>query len=71
VDIKTINEMIQRESAFVESLTSEVGKVIVGQKNMVDRLLIGILKPWRRLSMLNSNASNLHRTCCLRILSER
>jgi MoxR-like ATPase len=43
VDIKTINEMIQRESAFVESLTSEVGKVIVGQKNMVDRLLIGIL----------------------------
>jgi MoxR-like ATPase len=43
VDIKTINEMIQRESAFVESLTSEVGKVIVGQKNMVDRLLIGVL----------------------------
>jgi len=43
VDIKSINEMIQRESAFVESLTSEVGKVIVGQKNMVDRLLIGLL----------------------------
>jgi MoxR-like ATPase len=43
VDIKTINEMIQRESAFVESLTSEVGKVIVGQKHMVDRLLIGLL----------------------------
>jgi len=43
VDIKTINEMIQRESAFVESLTSEVGKIIVGQKNMVDRLLIGLL----------------------------
>jgi MoxR-like ATPase len=43
VDIKTINEMIQRESAFVELLTSEVGKVIVGQKNMVDRLLIGML----------------------------
>jgi MoxR-like ATPase len=43
VDIKTINEMIQRESAFVDSLTSEVGKVIIGQKNMVDRLLIGML----------------------------
>jgi MoxR-like ATPase len=43
VDIKTINEMIQRESAFVDSLTSEVGKIIVGQKNMVDRLLIGML----------------------------
>jgi len=43
VDIKTINEMIQRESAFVDNLTSEVGKAIVGQKNMVDRLLIGLL----------------------------
>ena len=43
MDIKTINEMIQRESSFVESLTSEVGKIIVGQKNMVDRLIIGML----------------------------
>jgi MoxR-like ATPase len=43
VDIKTINEMIQRESAFVDNLTTEVGKVIVGQKQMVDRLLIGLL----------------------------
>jgi MoxR-like ATPase len=43
VDIKTINEMIKRESAFVETLTSEVGKVIIGQKHMIDRLLIGLL----------------------------
>ncbi|MBM4159701.1 MAG: MoxR family ATPase [Ignavibacteria bacterium] len=43
VDIKTINEMIQRESAFVDTLCTEVGKVIVGQKQMVDRLLIGLL----------------------------
>jgi len=43
VDIKTINEMIKRESAFVDTLTGEVGKVIVGQKGMVDRLLIGLL----------------------------
>jgi MoxR-like ATPase len=43
VDIKTINEMIQRESAFVDTLTNEVSKVIVGQKQMVDRLLIGLL----------------------------
>lgn len=35
--------MIQRESAFVDSLTSEVSKVIVGQKTMVERLLIGLL----------------------------
>jgi len=43
VDIKTINEMIQRESAFVDTLTTEVAKVIVGQKQMVERLLIGLL----------------------------
>jgi MoxR-like ATPase len=43
VDIKTINEMIQRESAFVDTLTGEVGKMIVGQKYMVERLLIGLL----------------------------
>jgi MoxR-like ATPase len=43
VDIKTINEMIQRESAFVDTLTTEVAKVIIGQKQMVDRLLIGLL----------------------------
>ena len=42
-DIKAINEKIQRESAFVDLLTLEVGKVIVGQKNMVERLLIGLL----------------------------
>src|SRR5512137_854059 len=35
--------MIQRESAFVDTLSTEVSKVIVGQKNMVDRLLIGLL----------------------------
>jgi len=43
VDIKTLNEMISRESAFVDTLTAEVGKVIVGQRSMVDRLLIGLL----------------------------
>ena len=43
MDIKTINELINRESAFVETLTAEIGKVIVGQRNMIDRLLIGLL----------------------------
>jgi MoxR-like ATPase len=43
VDIKSINEMIQRESAFVDNLTAEISKVIVGQKAMVERLLIGLL----------------------------
>ena len=43
VDIRELNEKIQRESAFVDLLTSEMDKVIVGQKSMVERLLIGLL----------------------------
>ena len=43
VDIKAINEKIEKESAFVELLTLEINKVIVGQKRMVERLLIGLL----------------------------
>jgi len=42
-DIREINELIQRESSFVDLLTMEIGKVIVGQKHMVERLLIGLL----------------------------
>ncbi|WP_242134676.1 AAA family ATPase [Aestuariivivens marinum] len=43
IDIKTINEKIEKESAFVDLLTLEMNKVIVGQKYMVERLLIGLL----------------------------
>ncbi|MCK6559835.1 AAA family ATPase [candidate division KSB1 bacterium] len=43
VDIQAINEKIRRESAFVEMLTKEISKVIVGQKYMVERLLVGLL----------------------------
>jgi MoxR-like ATPase len=43
VDIKTINEKIEKESAFVDLLMLEMNKVIVGQKHMVERLLIGLL----------------------------
>ena len=43
VDIKAINEKIEKESAFIDLLTLEIKKVIVGQKDMVDRLLIALL----------------------------
>lgn len=43
VDIKAINEKIERESAFIDLLVLEMNKVIVGQKHMVERLLIGLL----------------------------
>ena len=42
-DIKALNDKIQKESAFVDLLTMEMDKVIVGQKHMVERLLIGLL----------------------------
>jgi len=43
IDIKSINEKIEKESAFVDLLTLEMNKVIVGQKHMIERLLIGLL----------------------------
>ena len=42
-DLKELNEKIQRESAFVDLLQMEVSKVIIGQKYMIDRLLVGLL----------------------------
>ena len=43
VDIKSLNEKIEKESAFVDLLQIELGKVIVGQHQMLERLLIGLL----------------------------
>ena len=42
-DIKAITEAVQKESAFIEPLFQECAKVIVGQKPMLERLLIGLL----------------------------
>lgn len=43
VNIKELNDKIQRESAFVDMVTLEMNKVIVGQKQLVENLLIGLL----------------------------
>ena len=43
VDISQINEKIERESVFIDTLRTEMSKVIVGQHHMVDALLIGLL----------------------------
>jgi MoxR-like ATPase len=43
VDVRAINEKIERESAFIDILTLEMNKVIVGQKQMIESLLIGLL----------------------------
>jgi MoxR-like ATPase len=43
VDIRALNDRIAAESAFIDLLTMEMSKVIVGQKHMVERLMIGLL----------------------------
>ena len=42
INIKELNERIERESVFVDTLNMEMSKVIVGQKHLVDTLLIGV-----------------------------
>jgi MoxR-like ATPase len=43
MDVRVINDLVHQQSAFVESLSAEVSKVIVGQKTMVERIMIGLL----------------------------
>jgi MoxR-like ATPase len=65
-DIKAINEKIVKESEFVEKLTSEVGKVIVGQEYMIERLLIGLLSNGH---ILLEGVPGLAKTLTVRTLS--
>jgi len=43
IDISAINEKIKKESAFIDLISMEVNKAIIGQKYMIERLLIGLL----------------------------
>ncbi len=43
MDISALNEKIKNESAFIDLLINEIGKTIVGQKAMVERLIVGVL----------------------------
>jgi len=42
-DVRALNEIVAKESAFVDDLFAEVGKVIVGQQQMIERILVGLL----------------------------
>ena len=42
-DVRALNELVAKESAFVDRLLNEVGKVIVGQQYMIERILLGLL----------------------------
>ncbi|MDA7710742.1 MoxR family ATPase [Flavobacteriaceae bacterium] len=67
IDIKAINAKIEKESAFIDLLTIEINKVIVGQKHMVERLLIGLLG---RGHVLLEGVPGLAKTLAINTLSE-
>ncbi len=65
-DIEVIHKKIQKESAFVEKITGEIAKVVVGQKYMVERILIGLLSNGH---VLLEGVPGLAKTLTVRILS--
>jgi MoxR-like ATPase len=67
VDIKAINEKIEKESAFIDLLVLEMNKVIVGQKHMIERLLIGLLG---RGHILLEGVPGLAKTLAINTLSK-
>ena len=67
MDINSINEIIEKESAFVDILTLEMNKVIVGQKTMIERLLIGLLG---RGHVLLEGVPGLAKTLAINTLSQ-
>jgi MoxR-like ATPase len=67
MDIREINEKIQQESAFIELLNMELGKAIVGQKYMLERLLIGMLSNGH---LLLEGVPGLAKTLAIKSLSQ-
>lgn len=66
-DIRLLNEKIQHQSAFVDRLREEVGRVIVGQSGMLDRLLIGLLSNGH---VLLEGVPGLAKTLAIKSLSQ-
>jgi MoxR-like ATPase len=66
-DIRLLNEKIQHQSAFVDRLRDEVGRVIVGQSGMLDRLLIGLLSNGH---VLLEGVPGLAKTLAIKSLSQ-
>ena len=66
-DIQVINEKVKAESSFVEDIYSEIGRVIVGQRTMIDRLLVALLA---RGHVLIEGVPGLAKTMTIKTLSE-
>ena len=67
VNIKELNDRIQKESAFVDILSLEMGKVIVGQKHLVENLMIALLANGH---ILLEGVPGLAKTLAIRTLSQ-
>nr|WP_297090520.1 MoxR family ATPase [uncultured Draconibacterium sp.] len=67
VDIKELNERIQKESSFVDMISMEMNKVIVGQKHLVESLLIGLLSNGH---ILLEGVPGLAKTLAIKSLSQ-
>ena len=72
IDIRELNEMIEKQSGFVTNLQAGMDQVIVGQKHLVESLLIGLLadgqlllEGFLGLAKTISAVSSLHPTFCL------
>lgn len=67
VNIQELNARIEKQSAFVDLLTLEMGKVIVGQKHLVESLLIGLLSDGH---ILLEGVPGLAKTLAINTLSD-
>ncbi len=67
VNIKELNERIKKESEFVDLITLEIQKVIIGQKGLVERLLIGLLSDGH---ILLEGVPGLAKTLAINTLSQ-
>ncbi len=67
INIDSINKKIEKESSFIDLLTMEINKVIIGQKGMIDRLLIGLLG---RGHILLEGVPGLAKTLAINTLSQ-
>jgi len=65
--IEAVNEKVKKESVFVQALVQEIEKVIVGQKYMIERLLVGILANGH---ILVEGVPGLAKTLCVKTLAQ-
>lgn len=67
IDIKALNEKIQQDSVFLEALNAEIGKSIIGQKYMLERLMIALLSQGH---ILLEGVPGLAKTLAIKSLSD-